>query len=115
MDSALDGLKVLEISRFAAAPFCGKLLAGFGADVLKIEPPGTGDPARLAGPFPDGEPNGESSPPFLYLNTGKRSITLDVACKTGQAVLSRLVQSSDVLVHDFRPAKPIRWDSTSPR
>ena len=65
--------------------------------------PGAGDPARSAGPFPDGEPNGESSPPFLYLNTGKRSITLDIACKTGQSVLSRLVQSSDVLVHDFRP------------
>ena len=74
---ALDGVRVVELSTGVAAAFCCRYLAGLGADVVKVEPPG-GDPTRRLPPFIDAERADESSALFLYLNTGKRSVVLDV-------------------------------------
>ena len=88
-----------------AAPFCGKLLAALGADVLKIEPPKAGDPSRRRGPFPGDVPHVERSGTFLYLNTGKRSLTLNVDDHQGRVILGELAARSDVLVHDIQPGR----------
>ena len=86
-----------------AAPFCGKLLASLGADVLKIEPPRTGDPSRRRGPFPQDVPHPERSGLYLYVNTGKRGITLDLEDPEGRQVFSKLSQEADVVLHDLPP------------
>ena len=77
-NGALAGLKVLEYGEFISAPYCGKLMADSGADVIKVEKPVTGDKAREYGPFPQDIPHPEKSGLFLYLNTNKRSITLNL-------------------------------------
>ena len=99
----LAGITVLELSQDVAGPFCTKILAEMGAQVIKIEPPGVGDSARQAGPFPGDIPNPEASGLFLYLNTGKKSITLDLKSATGQQILKRLVERADILVESFAP------------
>ncbi len=103
-DSALSGLKVIETGELISAPYCGRLLADLGAEVLKVEPPGSGDAARREGPFPDDLPHPEKSGLFLYLNLNKRGITLDLACATGRAILHRLVVDADVLVDNHPPS-----------
>jgi crotonobetainyl-CoA:carnitine CoA-transferase CaiB-like acyl-CoA transferase len=100
----LDGLTVLEVGRGVAAPYCGKLLADHGAEVIKLEEPGVGDPARRLGPFPGDRPHPERSAVFLYLNTNKRSITLDLRGEAGRHLFERLVSELDVLIED--------WDET---
>jgi len=80
-------------------------LADYGADVIKVEPPGLGDPARRKGPFAGDDPHPERSLPFLYLNTSKRGITLDVESTTGRRMLDRLLSETDVLVENFSPVK----------
>ena len=80
---ALSGLKVLEYSEFISGPHCGKLLADLGAKVIKVEPPGLGDKARRWGPFPHDEPHPEKSGLFLYLNTNKLGVTLNLESVTG--------------------------------
>jgi crotonobetainyl-CoA:carnitine CoA-transferase CaiB-like acyl-CoA transferase len=102
-DCTLGDIRVLELSEDVAGPFCTKLLAGLGAEVIKVERPGSGDVSRRAGPFPHDTPHTEQSATFLYLNTGKKSITLDITSPTGAAVLRRLVQECDILVEDFPP------------
>ncbi|HLC29623.1 MAG TPA: CoA transferase [Dehalococcoidia bacterium] len=103
MAGALANLQVLELARSSAAPFCTKLLAGCGAEVIKIEPPGVGDPTRTMGPFKDDVPHPEKSVLFLHLNTSKKSITLDPASETGKVILLRLIQDTDILVEDLGP------------
>lgn len=93
----LDGIRVLDISEGIAGPYCTRLLAGYGADVLKVERPG-GDPSRRLPPFPGDEPNQEASGTYLFLNTAKRGITLDWSTPTGRALLLRLLDRVDVLV-----------------
>ena len=105
----LDGVRVLEMGGNVSAPFCAKLLADYGADVVKIEPPGVGDPARQTGPFAGDDPHPDKSIRFLYLNTNKRGITLDVGCEAGAAILSRLLETVDVLVENFPPADKPDW------
>jgi len=100
--TSLSVLRVLDLSEGVAGAFCTKLLAGFGADVIKIERPG-GDPVRRHGPFPDDLPHGEKGALFLYLNTGKRSITLDIAQRSGALILRRLVEGAEVVVECFPP------------
>jgi len=102
---ALDGLRVLELTTMVAAPFCGKLLAALGADVLKIETPKTGDPSRRRGPFPGDVPHIERSGTFLYLNTGKRGLTLNVNDPQGRVILGELAAQADVLIHDVQPGR----------
>ena len=77
MTTALEGLRVVDISEGLAAPFAAKLLGDLGADVIKLEPP-EGDEARRRGPFAGSEDT-ETSAPFLYANTSKRSVVIDPA------------------------------------
>jgi crotonobetainyl-CoA:carnitine CoA-transferase CaiB-like acyl-CoA transferase len=99
----LSGLRVVEYGDFVSAPYCAKLLADLGAEVLKIEPP-RGDTARQRGPFPGDRPHPERSGLFLYLNTNKRGVTLDVSTATGRAILDRLLADADIFVHNQPPA-----------
>jgi len=101
--SALAGLSVLEIGENVTAPYCTKLLADLGADVIKIEKPALGDPSRRRGPFPDDVPHPERSALFLYLNTSKRSLTLDIETAEGQQIVRELAARVDVLVEDRPP------------
>ena len=98
---ALAGVKVLELSSFVAGPFCAKLLADMGADVVKVEPPDVGDESRRRGPFYGGIPGRDSSLLFIYLNTNKRGITVDVSTTRGREVLLELVKVADLLVEDL--------------
>ena len=86
-----------------AGPFCGKLLASLGAQVIKIEVPGVGDPARRCGPFPGDVPHPERSGLFLYLNTGKKSITLNLEDPQGRDILRQTLEEADLVVHDRQP------------
>ena len=103
-NAALAGLRVLELGGMVAVPFCGKLLASLGADVVKIEAPKTGDSSRRRGPFPGDVPHPERSGTFLYLNTGKFGITLDVDDSPGREMLLRLAVEVDVVIHDSPPS-----------
>jgi len=94
----LDGIRVFDLSRLIFGPFCTQILADMGADVIKVEPR-TGDAARRSGTV---FVNGESAS-FLARNRNKRSITLDLRQPAAQEIAHRLVQHSDVLVHNFRP------------
>ncbi|MCS6800975.1 MAG: CaiB/BaiF CoA-transferase family protein [Chloroflexota bacterium] len=102
-DRALEGIRVLDFGWHIAGPFATKLLADFGADVIKVERPGRGDPARDLGPFPPGNRSLETSATFLYLNTNKRSIVLDLAHPAGREVALRLAASADIVLENFRP------------
>jgi crotonobetainyl-CoA:carnitine CoA-transferase CaiB-like acyl-CoA transferase len=97
----LGDIRVLDLSQDIAGPFCTKLLAGLGAEVIKVEPPGSGDVSRRAGPFVHAVPHREQSATYLYLNTGKKSITLDIQSQTGVFILQRLAQECDLLVESF--------------
>ncbi len=100
----LNGLSVLDMGPGIAPSFCAKLLADYGAAVIKVEPPGAGDPARRMGPFAGNDTHPEKSIPFLYLNTGKRGVTLDCTTESGRSVLLKLLDNADVLVEGFPPA-----------
>jgi crotonobetainyl-CoA:carnitine CoA-transferase CaiB-like acyl-CoA transferase len=102
---SLSGLNVVELGEMVAAPFCTKLLADLGANVIKLETPGGGDPARSRGPFPDDVPNRERSALFLYLNTSKRSVTLDLGTPAGQRFFEELIADADILVEDRAPGE----------
>ncbi len=98
MSGALDGIRVLELSRYVAAPVTGKLLGELGADVIKIEAPGTGDPMRH---WQSGDR--EHSPQFAVYNRTKRGITLDLKHPRGVEVFLRLADGADAVVENFRP------------
>jgi CoA:oxalate CoA-transferase len=97
---ALSDIKVLEFSDFVSGPYCGKLLSNMGAQVIKVEKPGLGDKARSWGPFPQDLPHPEKSGLFLFLNTNKSSITLNVETATGLKIFKELLKWADVLVED---------------
>jgi len=99
--TSLSVLRVLDLSEDVAGAYCAKLLAGFGADVIKIERPGGGDPLRRHGPFPDDLPHGEKGALHLYLNASKRSITLDMGQRSGALIFRRLVEGAEVVVESF--------------
>jgi crotonobetainyl-CoA:carnitine CoA-transferase CaiB-like acyl-CoA transferase len=103
-DPILGDLRVLELSEGIAGAFCTKWLAGLGATVIKVEPPGRGDVTRAAGPFMHDAPHPEESATFLYLNMGKQSVTLDITTPTGAAIMQQLVRTCDILVESFPPA-----------
>lgn len=103
MVQPLSGIRVLEIGTFVSAPYCGKLFAGYGAEVIKIEPPG-GDLSRAHGPFKDGVPHSETSSLFLYLNTGKKSVELDLATPEGLDAFYTLAETADVVIENYSPA-----------
>ena len=94
---SLHGVRVLDLSRVLAGPFCAMLLADLGADVIKVEDPGAGDESRTWPPHKDGE-----SAAFLVINRNKRGITLDLKQPEGVEVLTRLAARADVLIENFR-------------
>ncbi len=94
----LEGIRVVDLSRILAGPYCSMLLADMGAEVIKIEPLPTGDEARNVGPFLDG-----MSAYFISLNRGKKSVALNLKDPRGRAVLLDLVRKADILLENFRP------------
>lgn len=100
----LSGVRVLDIGRGVAGPFTARCLARLGADVLKVEPPGVGDPVRRVGPFRAGAARGESGPLHLYVNEGKRGLTLNLDTAGGRALFRRLVALSDIVVENLPPS-----------
>jgi crotonobetainyl-CoA:carnitine CoA-transferase CaiB-like acyl-CoA transferase len=103
MEQVLSDVKVLDLSWYIAGPYCTKLLADYGADVIKVERPGHGDPARRLGPFFNDEPHPEKSGLFLHLNTNKRGITLNLKTETGKRILKELAKNVDIVVESFTP------------
>ncbi|MEU6040791.1 CoA transferase [Actinomadura sp. NPDC047616] len=102
---ALGDLQVVEMGQLLAGPFCGQLLGDFGAEVVKVEPPGAGDPMREWGRE---KPHGQSLWwPILARN--KKSVTLNLRTPEGQALARRLIAGADVLVENFRPGTLERW------
>jgi len=97
MGLSLGGVRVLDLSRVLAGPFCAALLGDMGADVIKVEDTASGDEARTWPPFKDGE-----SAAYLACNRNKRGMTLDLKALAGRDVLKRLVRQADVLVENFR-------------
>src|SRR6516165_6416608 len=94
----LGGLKVIDLTRVLAGPFATQLLGDLGAEILKIEQPGTGDETRKFPPFVSGE-----SHYFLGLNRGKKSLIIDLQKPAGADILRRLVAGADILVENYRP------------
>ncbi len=102
-DGPLSDLTVLDLTWYIAGPYCTKLLADYGASVVKIELPGRGDPARRLGPFPGDRPDEEQSGAFLHLNTNKKSVTLNLKSRAGRRILRQMVAEADILVESFAP------------
>jgi len=94
----LSGIKVVDLTRILAGPFCTQLLADLGAEVIKVEPPGRGDPVRGQGAIRDG-----LSWYYAQFNRNKKSLTLDLYADQGKAVLADLIRRADVLVENYRP------------
>jgi crotonobetainyl-CoA:carnitine CoA-transferase CaiB-like acyl-CoA transferase len=94
----LSGVRVVDLTRILAGPFCSMLLGDMGAEVIKVEPPGEGDPIRQQGTIVEG-----LSWYFAQFNRNKKSITLDLYAEEGKAILARLLERADVLVENYRP------------
>ena len=113
MPGPLDDVTILDLTHYIAGPYATKLLADYGADVIKIERPG-GDPARRLGPFAGDEQHPEKSGTFFYFNTNKRSLVLDLEQARAREVFSQLLDRADVVVESFRPgaldALGIGWE-----
>ncbi len=96
---------MVELAGGIPGPFAGKMLADFGAEVVKVEPP-TGDPARRIGPFPDDVEDVEASATFLHCNTNKRSVVADVTTAEGRAFVLELARTADVVIESSVPGAP---------
>lgn len=99
---ALKGLKVIEMGQLIAGPFCGQLLGDMGADVVKIEPPGTGDPMRQWG-------NGEHKVWWEVIGRNKRSVTANLRVPEGQDLVRRLLSDADIMIENFKPGTVEKW------
>ena len=100
----LTGIRVLELAQIVAGPFCGTLMAEFGAEVIKTELPGKGDDLRRLGPTEDG-----LNYWYAVDNRGKKVVTLDLRTKKGQDLVRRLVPLCDVVIENFRPGVLESW------
>jgi crotonobetainyl-CoA:carnitine CoA-transferase CaiB-like acyl-CoA transferase len=98
----LHGIRVIECGGMVGAPYAAKLMADLGAEVIKVEEP-EGDAARRRGPYPGNLPHPEKSGTFLYLNTNKLGVTLNLQTAKGQDLLKRLVRDVDLLIHNYLP------------
>ena len=101
----LSGLRILDLSRILAGPTCTQLLGDYGADIIKVEKPGSGDDTRAWGPpYAKDENNEDTAESAYYLssNRNKRSITLDISKKDGLKTLKSLLNHSDVLIENFK-------------
>ena len=101
-EGVLAGVRVLDLSEDIAGSFCARLLADYGADVTKLEPPG-GAALRRMGPFFGDDPHPEKSLFFLVLNLNKRGATLNLEHSTGRSILRQLAQDADIIVESYRP------------
>ncbi len=99
----LQGIRVIAVEQYIAGPYCSMLLADSGADVIKIEQPGRGDPRRTIGPFATDESGNRSSAGFMAHNRNKKSLALDLSKPEGREVFLELVKGSDVVVENLRP------------
>jgi crotonobetainyl-CoA:carnitine CoA-transferase CaiB-like acyl-CoA transferase len=99
----LDDVRIIDLTQGIMGPFCTRALADYGADIVKVEPPRDGDPSRQLAPFFKDEPGLDRSVLFLFLNTSKRSITLDVASERGRQLLLDLVKHADAVIESFKP------------
>ena len=97
-----DGVRVIELAEGISGPYAGRWLAALGADVVKVERT-TGDPSRAFGPWPNDEPDDETSGLFLYLNGDKRSITLNLDTSDGREILRELAESAEIIIDSFSP------------
>ncbi|MGB7656147.1 MAG: CoA transferase [Novosphingobium sp.] len=102
MAGALDGIRVIELGQLIAGPFCGQLLGDMGADVVKVEPPGAGDPLREWG-------QGEHKVQWEVIARNKRSVSANLRDPAGQDLVRRLIASADVLVENFKPGTLEKW------
>ena len=105
----LEGVRVIDLTEYIAGPYCTKLFADYGAEVLKIERPGTGDPSRNMPPFWHDKPDLEGSGLFLHLNTNKKSVTVDPATDAGRRVVLDLARDADILVESYAPGAMASW------
>ena len=103
MPGLLEGVKVVDFSHYFAGPYCTKLLATLGAEVIKIERPGSGDPVRAIPPYSNQRQPGESGAWFLYLNTSKKSVTLNLKTGKGREIATDLARGADIVVENFSP------------
>ena len=102
---ALAGIRVVDLTRILAGPLCAMMLGDMGADVIKIEPPGTGDDTRGWGPpFVAGE-----AAYFLGVNRNKRSLTLNLATASGKEILATLIAKADVVIDNFKLGTLEKW------
>ncbi|MGC1402677.1 MAG: CoA transferase [Thermodesulfobacteriota bacterium] len=102
-EQGLSDIKVLDLTWHIAGPYCTKYLADSGAEVIKVERPGSGDPVRHMPPFFKDDPHPEKSGLFLHLNTNKQGITLNLKSERGREIFKELVKDADLLVESFRP------------
>ena len=107
-DTPLEGIRVIEYSSGVSGPYCGKILADLGAEVLKIEPPVVGDETRHMGPFAGDVPHPEKSGFFLYLNSNKRGITLNPEKEAGKDIFRKLTENADAVIEDGSPGRMAR-------
>ena len=103
MDNILSDINVLDLSQGISGPFCAKLLAGWGANVIKVEPPYIGDPCRSSRPFFEMNDRSQTSALFSYINTSKKSVTLDPLIPSHTPAIRKLAQNCDVLIESFPP------------
>lgn len=102
----LSGLTILELGHFIAAPFCTRVLADLGADVIKVEPPGRGDPVRAWGAIPEGE---KSSVWWSVHGRNKRCVTADLKNPEGIELVKKLIKHADAVVENFKPGQLAKW------
>jgi CoA:oxalate CoA-transferase len=98
-----SGIQILDLTEGIAGPYCTKLFSSFGAEVIKIEKPEEGDISRAMGPFPNNEIDPEKSGTFYYLNTGKKSITLNISHEKAFTIIKKLLKKADILVESLTP------------
>lgn len=103
-ERALEGIRIVECGHMVSAAYAAKLMADMGAEVIKLEEP-NGDHARQRGPYPGHTPHPEKSGLFLYLNTNKYGVTLDLRQTAGQDIFHRLLQDADLLLHNYHPTE----------
>jgi crotonobetainyl-CoA:carnitine CoA-transferase CaiB-like acyl-CoA transferase len=101
-EGALKGLRVIEMGQLLAGPFCGQLLGDMGAEVIKVEPPGAGDPMRLWG-------QGEEKVQWEVIARNKKSVSANLRIPEGQALVRKLIATADILVENFKPGTMEKW------
>ena len=101
--TALGQFRIIDLSTHIAGPLCTKMFADYGAEVVKVEPPGAGDPSRNIGPFFKNDPHPEKSLLFFYLNCNKQGVTLNLETAAGRNILLSLIKDADALIESFPP------------